>query len=357
MEINFIKLEHAQNALRGKIFYSEWRPTYEFSFYIHRNGKVIHKTPYGRSNFIEFDLMDQSGYYMISGFIRDSESGNSVYKNSTPILINPELFDKSTLPELGFLSKAMIFRIDGWDIPLLYWPSPKKRLFILTPSAIDRSKDSLPSFSRMTRAANQLFDGHVICIADPTLYLNEEMEIGWCLGLRSFDLSSAIANLAINAANSLGISLDNVIIWGSSAGGFAALAIAERVDGSTAVAINAQTDIFLYERESQVSLVRKYVFESLPEDVIRAEMDYRVNIMALRKSKEKNKSRVILVQNILDHHHFSSHFSPLWAEIGGAYLEDDGWYSAGNNLAYLYKDSRGHIAETEEMTCEIMERL
>jgi hypothetical protein len=99
--------------------------------------------------------------------------------------------------------------------------------------------------------------------------------------------------------------------WGGGA-----LSLASRIEGATAVAINAQTDIFAYESKSVVEMVRKFCFSGHSVEDIKQRFSYRVDMS--RAWKNNQISKIIFIQNRLDTHHYKYHFQPFWSALGGS---------------------------------------
>lgn len=104
------------------------------------------------------------------------------------------------------------------------------------------------------------FPGHVLCVADPTLELQNDTQLGWYIGIDEHDASEELSKLIQHFAVALGIPEEKIIIWGSSGGGFSALALASRIEKATAVAINPQTEIFAYEIVRTIGIMRRNCF-------------------------------------------------------------------------------------------------
>ncbi|AXC50729.1 hypothetical protein DRW48_14510 [Paracoccus suum] len=225
----------------------------------------------------------------------------------------------------------------------------------MMPSAIDRTKHVLPVFSRGRWAREGIFPGDVLCIADPTLELDERLCIGWCIGDERNDAIPQLAEFVSSFARAGSIPSERIVIYGSSAGGFAALALAAQIEGSTAVAVNAQSDAMNYEITRHVANFRAAAFGNASPDAIRAAFRLRVDMSA--RWQTVTRSRAILVQNELDVHHYRDHFLPFWTSIGGDPVPPLGLSQAGPHAAWIYRDERGHVPESVEMARQIMAML
>lgn len=324
----------------------------QFAYYIFRNEKRIHISWYQPNPSFSFDTEGAPGYYRIVGFVKlndgfiESAKSNPIFAN--PVEASPDEFPLTKEDSIAFQLKG-----ETWNFPALYYPSEIKSLFVLTPSAIDRSKMVLPVFSRWTWAAEGLFPGHALCVADPTLELSESLRLGWLIGNKEKCATTELADFVVKFAKSRGIPNEKIVFYGSSASGFSALALAACIEGSTAVAINSQTDALSYEISKQVSLIQEYCFNNLTQEEIRSNFSNRVDMAKRWESVEE--SRVFLVQNQTDTHHYNIHFAPFWKSLGGTAAP--GVERAGKHTAWVYHQEGGHIPESKEMAQEIISML
>lgn len=325
----------------------------QFAFYVFRNEKRVHVAWYSKSPSFEFDPQGAPGCYRMVVFVKFDEDAVETSKSAS-LFINPLEVSSDSFPLVD--DQAVVYSLKGkfWNFPALYYPGENKALFVMMPSAIDRQKMVLPAFNRWTWAVKGVFPGSVLCVSDPTLDLHEELMLGWCLGDRKHCATTELAEFVTKLARSKGIPNEKIVIYGSSAGGFAALALSACIEGSVAVAINAQTDALSYNIAKQVELVTRKCFPGMSERAVRRKFSDRVN-MTSRWGKV-NSSRAFLVQNILDAHHYEVHFKPIWEALGGD-PNQEGISNAGRHVAWVYRQEGGHVPETIEMTQKIIEML
>lgn len=113
-------------------------------------------------------------------------------------------------------------------------------------------------------------------------------------------MTTELAEFVKRIAEVKGVPFENIAFYGSSAGGFAALALSAKVEGSTAVAINPQVDSMAYSGVSQVDLVAQTCNEMTKED-IKDRFQNRVDMKSAWS--ENDKSKAFFVQNLEDGHH------------------------------------------------------
>lgn len=328
----------------------ELMPSY--AFYVYCNDERVHVRWYSKEDSFEYDTAGIPGYYRVTAFVK-YEDGSTEDAKSAPLFMNALPVTAEEFPNADPGTVAFLLKGETWNFPCLYYPGSDNALFVMTPSAVDRSKIVLPSFSRWTWAKKGAFPGHTICIADPTLELGKEMRLGWCLGTKADNATDQLVAFITRFAAAKGIPNEKITIWGSSAGGFAALALASRIPGSTAVAINAQTDALSYHIERQVALVREFCFDDDSEEQIRAKYALRIDMTV--QWAQFSQSRAVLIQNELDVHHYDVHFTPFWTSLGGTVQH--GISSAGMHKAWVYTDENGHVPETPEMAQQIISML
>lgn len=317
----------------------------EFAFDLLRNNaERVAQRWYTKSPERSF-AVDAPGYYRVKCFAR-AENRELQISKSVPLFVRPVGVLPDGLAAVNPAAQALELIAERWRFPALFFPKLGGRLFVLLPSAVSASA-SRPSFSRWTW--RDLFPGDVLCIADPTLDLHAQLKLGWMIGHRDNCATEALVPFIVNYARARGIPNRNIVFWGSSAGGFAALALAARIEGSVAVAINAQTDALSYQVTHQVQLVRQACFDDMAEAEIRTAYPARVNMIA---AWADCRSRAFLVQNTLDKHHHEVHFRPLWESFGGEVGE--GISNAGPHVAWVYRDERGHAPESEQMAAQLI---
>lgn len=239
--------------------------------------------------------------------------------------------------------------IDDGKFDCLLLRKNSHRLFVLLSGAYDVERCPLPQFHRWSWADK--FPGSVLCISDPTLYLApERLRIGWYIGTQEHDWTTAMANLVRKIIVRLGIAENDVISYGSSAGGFASLMLASRLDGATGVAINPQLDVFQYSRRFVDEFVG-VAFEGMHDVQLAAHAPSRFSVTAALTNAPKTKC--LIIQNTLDAFHYRKHFSPFCKAFGINPAEERS--DMGRIMTWLYHSESGHGAEPREMVAGIID--
>lgn len=334
------------------IFSVEDDEIFEYAYDIFCNEEKIKFINYSRNNQFELDITNYEGIFKIWVFKKDlygkitSEFSNSVFFfKSNPLNyknIREDLL--STGPKL--------FSLENVNLPCLYFKKIKqvKHLTILLSGFVNREKQSIPVFNRWSWSNK--FPGDVICIADPTLELDENIFIGWYVGSKNYDLSLEITELIKNIAEAKKIPYSNIVFYGSSAGGFAALKFASLIEGSTAVCINPQIDATKHYQE-YVSNLLNTAYEGQTIEEVKNNFPKRFSINEAWKNN--NNSKIIYVQNKYDDFHYKEHFLPFAKKYDLSLI--DGLSKNGKYFTFLYEDEQGHGPEPENLIQKIIIQL
>ena len=135
-------------------------------------------------------------------------------------------------------------------------------------------------------------DGSMLNIADPMYKLSDEITVGWYYGNEHEFYLNNVLKIVENVAKLKHISSNDIIFWGSSAGGYSALYCACKIKNSNAIAINPQFKTsFLVESWEKLNKVIKinendiYHREDI-SDLIRINKTSRLILVENCRSKE-----------------------------------------------------------------------
>ena len=182
-------------------------------------------------------------------------------------------------------------------------PDDRLCLFVMSGAVSNRENKEAPFFSGLGLA--KICDIPIIAISDPSLALNEKLNLGWYAGnTYQTDLQDSIAEIVEGIATSYKV---KPILIGGSGGGFAAAQLAMKLPiPSVALVWNPQTDITQYARqhvENYLRLAFKDDIESTDsldelESVFeRLNIDYK-----LSHSIKNDTTRIVYLQNKADWH-------------------------------------------------------
>lgn len=150
-----------------------------------------------------------------------------------------------------------------------------KRLLILSNGAIDRRRKNPPIFMRSSWAKD--IDANCIFIDDPTLHDNK-LFIGWGVGNPEHHYLKSISDIIIKIANLCEFDKENIVYYGSSAGGTMSIMLSTYHQGTTALANNPQAFAINYKDGTIVDRLRRHMFSDMPLDELLNQYNSRFSI-------------------------------------------------------------------------------
>ncbi len=232
----------------------------------------------------------------------------------------------------------------------LFQDAPGDYLFVLFHGAKDRKKSPPPYYDRWSWA-NQ-FPGAVLNVSDPTLNLSEELFIAWYIGNHGEWPLEVISGIILRVMNVL--NKKRVVTYGSSMGGFAAIATQTFIKDSIAIAINPQTDVTKYH-SGRVKLMFKCCFDAAEDDrtsFSKLKTRYPERLDLVGNAHAFAASKIVVVQNTFDLFHYRRHYAPFAKALGIPLL--GGHSQTGAFSALLYASSIGHGPENRQMVPDIL---
>lgn len=168
----------------------------------------------------------------------------------------------------------------GYAIPAFFAPNKdyQNRLLVLLNGAVDRTEDRDPREVFQRRSWVELFDANVLIMSDATIHPENSLRIGWAQGNGTSALEQAMAECVEYFRRSLRIENENILFFGSSAGGYQAIALHSRFKGSRFVVNNAQFDWTRYH-PSHVDKVLAHSFDSISVESARRDFPMRCNVL------------------------------------------------------------------------------
>lgn len=147
--------------------------------------------------------------------------------------------------------------------------------------------NSQPTFKRWSYY--NFMDGHMLNIDDPMCRIHKNLSLGWYYGTKTECYCDYLSEIVEEFAYENGITNNNIIFYGSSGGGYAALYCACKIPGSFAVAINPQINLRLHPYSSKFEDI---VGVNLSEE----DIFLRNNLSKL--IKDSVNSRFIIIENV-----------------------------------------------------------
>lgn len=265
------------------------------------------------------------------------------------------LKDLASVPEKNFtgevnepLSETLYsLEYGGLKYDFLWRPKcqAQDKIFVLFSGDAMRKKNNPPVFQRWSWA--DFFPGHVLYFSDPALYLDSKLGLAWYCGTTYQDPLEKISEIIAGIAGQLGIQEKNIILYGSSGGGFAALRLSLFFDKISVICINPQVDVTRY-RLKNVEFYLKTCFGLNSREEAIDKFERRISLLPhLDELATKN---VVYIQNTMDSHHYESHYCLFKEEICKSTN-----FSEKRFKEIIFSHQEGHgKAETQEVFDEAL---
>jgi hypothetical protein len=197
---------------------------------------------------------------------------------------------------------------------LRYWcllkarPGARTLLVILINTA---SRSAAGELTFFPLDQGDMIAAHVLWIYDPTLLLAPAMRVSAFFGTLERDPVEGVLAIARAAARRLALGEDDVVYWGHSGGGFAALMCAIRAGRGRAVALNPQVVTDAYRRFETAALAADVFIAGANVDRMCHVAPLRTSVIrALAAAREAGAApRLALAQNRNDAFHYERQYA------------------------------------------------
>lgn len=261
----------------------------------------------------------------------------------------------SELSSLGFSGKKIRGVLNVGDNKYNYFFSYKensKSLNVFFPGAYQRSKGEI-QFQRHTWV--DYFDGHALVIDDPTINKNNDLSLGWFQGRNGKSCFLELEELIRKFCDVLSIELKDLLLFGSSAGGYTSLKLAEKINESSILCINPQVNVLNYSK-GHVDRMLEYSYGVKNRNSITPSL-VSENLVASYTGNRKGK--IYYFQNLIDKSHVVKHqkiyVSGLCEDVDYGFFdyESDAFNSSYPvNIIYYTDELNGHSPPGLEETVE-----
>jgi hypothetical protein len=167
-----------------------------------------------------------------------------------------------------------------------------------------------------------------LAVADPCLYRASPVNLAWYAGAANFPLQHILPSVLRKFL----IRSRNIVFFGASGGGFAALHYSHKFPGSLAIAVNPQTRISLYNEQSVATFLRLCHND---RDVLHAGNPV-LNESVVDQYSYGYDNFVLYCQNTEDDH-IDIHMKPFIAAVRGT-------TGSGRTALHLHRWGEGHTA-------------
>lgn len=181
------------------------------------------------------------------------------------------------------------------------------KVTVFSPGFLDKRRYAYPYFQRLTWADS--LEDTCIFLADPTVRIGTT-QIGWFAGDSTTHYLPAVAQCIRAMTQGAGIAARNVRFFGSSAGGFSSIAFASHFEGSTALAVNPQTDCFRLHDPGELSATLSSCFGTTAIPLLRDRVGDRLVLTEVFR-KTGVVPPMTIWQNFHDTYHYTHHLVPF----------------------------------------------
>lgn len=207
------------------------------------------------------------------------------------------------------------------------------KLIVAFQGALGKGMDT-PRFEWVRIFADQ--QASILFISDASLSSMDDFYLSWYFGTKTDDVQSRLATHILEVQRQIGA--ESVVLFGNSAGGYAALTLGQQIPGSIALAYNPQVFI---DRWPYFNTFMKHRFgESMTASDLTKEFPHRMSFLQ-RIVDDGVKEKFIYVQNSGDDLHVDLHYRPTVEYFG---LPLTGGSAADDLYRFILEDhGPGHI--------------
>lgn len=181
-----------------------------------------------------------------------------------------------------------------------------EKFFVLASGAYDSSRFSPPVFQRHSWIDK--IEESVILFNDPTLYLGK-INLGWGFGNEKRHFLEEVSEILTVLFDLCKMPNNNILFYGSSAGGFMSILLAGFIKGSKALVNNPQTIVNNYFASHVNRLFSKTLPSYTPADIVK-QYSYRLNLIEFFK-RINYVPEIYYLQNIACEHDMTKHLTPF----------------------------------------------
>lgn len=235
--------------------------------------------------------------------------------------------ENERLPEIRFYTLLGSARIEGF-----FHQGNISKLYVIFDGSRSRSGGRglapLPSFSRWSW--HKQTDASLVSIEDPMFYTFPQCTLGWYYGTKDEDYRQYCAQCIGKIADLLHIENDDIILYGSSGGGTAAIGVSRYLPGCSVVAINPQLFLDKYPYSEEL--------ENITGMRLRTEADQFLRNDNCRIIRENPGSMYFLIENVRSDGDYVTQFRAFCKNAGINPVF--GIEKNGNIVSWLY-DAQG----------------
>ncbi|MDI4637447.1 MULTISPECIES: heparinase II/III domain-containing protein [Halomonadaceae] len=257
---------------------------------------------------------------------------NVVFKNCADVVANSDkLWGERT------------FQVLSNSIPFSFYGSFKeksKRIAVFLPGATSRKYGEY-DFQRCSWGQD-LEDFDCVFFSDPSIKKSNDLTLGWFQHTESNFGIEALKYLITSLLKAKKYNQNELLIFGSSGGGFVSLKLSECFDQALVVAINPQIYLYNYTQSFYEKMV-ECCYEGRTSNFVKSSY---LNRIAFSPDVVNRGNPVFIFQNVFDDKHYSRHFKPLLKKLDAepidASIMGEQSASSGINFCLYYDELMKH---------------
>jgi hypothetical protein len=250
-----------------------------------------------------------------------------------------EVLEFERIADITLRPGKFIYHIKGEGLPIYFFAKiarPHVPLVVFGQGMVVRDQVALPRFQRMDWADS--FPENVLILNDPTLFLGNDVTLGWLLGTHDNYITPKIAELVKRSRDQLAIEDRNILFYGTSAGGFGSLMLSRHFDHPAVFVNNPQTNVLKFTRGGVARLLQ-VAFNSISRDEAAKRYGDRFSFVEALNQGAK-LPRLYYLQNILDDDHYNDQLLPLMSAATVPAKAKQGVHVERQFIVDLYIDSK-----------------
>lgn len=187
------------------------------------------------------------------------------------------------------------------------------KLVVFFPSLRPPSSDAVEFYNRLTWAHH--VNASCLFVADPGLKSGSDVRGTWFQGNADVFAAESISRQILLILKRFGLSEENCVLYGSSQGGFASMAVGAFMPAATVLAECPQTDVARYVSVADVNRAAKACYGVETMDDAPEKFSSRIRLADLYKACGHIPRSTILLKRS-DAHHIHDHLNPFLDEVG-----------------------------------------
>lgn len=231
---------------------------------------------------------------------------------------------------------------NGLPLDILHQPKGAKTTIVSFHTALSPNMKTTPVFSGGGVTAD--LNANLVFISDPTLELDEELKLAWFAGNRAQPLQRDLPAILAHIFDSQ--LAENIIFFGASGGGFAALYFSAFFPGSLAIPVNPQIIIKNFPEDSVLPYART-AFGAKDMTAAKEALTDQVTGDLRHIYRGGLSNTVAYLQNAMDSHHLYRHLTHFLRDV-----------PTSASLSLLMEDwGRGHVPPPKELLASVMREV